>query len=849
LIRKLITSAQIFLTMLKKLLHIVFKTTIMVLLMVNATTVSAETINQLRADREAFIEHFRIYGARDVEQARAIENKLRQLVESSEGELFAQALFELATIQRINNEFEVAIKNYERAVVAAEKLPDSSLAFDAWLGIARSHAYGTRNHGAAATAFQRAVATTGTLPTIKQRYDLADYASQLQAGRGELEAALLNGIQATQLAQDDAQRFYAFLDTGDVLQKFAESCDYRKLVDAKTYSEDDSWGACKRAVDAAKTYYERARKKAEKLGWRFLEKEVQDYISRLDMRLFIIKGKASFEQLVQAGVFTAQDVRDVLVNENFSSGGSELSDSFPIGSLIAEVLAESQADDPRSIYLRGIKADLDNNPMQALDYFQRAAKLLSTERSSLFDLRQRGTVVESRPELFRDLGLRLLSIKQYDEAFVVFESIRSRGLGGLAAAFIEINFTQTERQWIADLVQLDSLASATQNALVETTIAGIEHSRSLELLDRLNHVEQRRREQQERAQFQTVINKLASVEYTLPTMTQLQKIVDKTNIPVLLYWITHTNVVVWVVSPEGVEVKTVLLPEVAVIDKVSRLLDSVKTKDQEFDEKSAKELYAYLIKPFAKFLSHKQVVIIPQGPLVGLPFEVLIDADTGKYLAENLSVSYAPNAAFAMRMLEGGLPDVSKVTAIYDEVIDKRTQEISKIKSLKNVQVEARPSKGMDTKEVIKSLGHAGNVHVLLHGMYNYNDALQSSITTSEEARNRVSITAAELLAVDWRNTQLAVFSSCEGALVKSRISNELFGISWALLAGGVNHVVLSRWRVNEASNATWMETFYKSLSAGQRSPALAANAAMRKMISSSRRHPYYWAGPQVFGR
>ncbi len=567
------------------------------------------------------------------------------------------------------------------------------------------------------------------------------------------------------------------------------------------------------------------------------------------MRIFLIDKKASIENLSEAGVFNAQDVRDVLVNDNFSSGGSELIGNFLLGTLIDEVTLESQTNDPRSIYLRGIKADLDNEPARALEYYKRAANLLSAERSSMFDFRQRGTVVENRAELFRDLGLRLLSFKKYDEAYAVFESVRSRGLGGLAAAFSENKFTQAERKWIADLVQLDSLASAKQNVLVETTIAGIEHSRSFEILDELNHIKEQRQERKEQAQFQAVLTKLASVEYTLPTMTQLKNIVDKTNIPVLLYWVTHTNVVVWVISPKGIDVKAVFLPEVAVIDKVNKLLTSVTSKNQAFDEKSAKELFTYLIKPFANFITQNQVVVIPQGPLVGLPFESLIDAESGKFLAENLSVSYAPNAAIALRMLRSQLPKVSNISAIYDEAIDKRTQEILKIMGLGSFQASAQPSKEMSVEEIIDHLGKSENVHVLLHGEYDYDDPLQSYITTSEEPRYRKPITAAELLAVDWRNTQLAVFSSCEGALVKTRISNEIFGISWALLAGGVDHVVLSRWRVNETSNANWMETFYQNLATGKASPALAANAAMREMINGAQQHPYYWAGPQIFGR
>lgn len=818
-----------------------------VLMTTYANNGKADTIEQLRADREGYIEHFRVHGQQDTKKGKEIENRLNSLKENVQGKLLAQTLFELATIQRLTNQFEVAIGNYERAALVAQQNLDAGIEFEAWLGMARSHAYGTRNHGAAAAAFDRALASTGGAPTQKQRYDMADYSSQLQTGRGELEPALLNALEAVKLAQDDAQSFYALLDTGDVLQKFAESCDYRRLLDAKSNSENDPWGACKRAVGAAESYYKKARMTANKLGWVFLEKESQGFINRLKDRLFLIHQKAKFESFGQTSIFNAGNV---LVNEDFSSGGSELASVLSLGALIEQILPESQANDPRSVYLKGIKADLDGDPTTALEHFKNAAQLLGTERDSLFDLRQRGTVVENRPELIRDLGLRLLAFREYDEAFVVFESLRSHGLDWLATAFARGTFTDAERRWIAGLVQLDSLISAKQNVLVETSIAGIEHSRSLELLNELDQITRQRLEQQKEKQFQSVVTRLKSTEREIPTMTQLKTLVDKVNIPVLLYWVTPTNVVVWCVSPKGVEVKTVFLPEAVVVDKVSKFRASCGTALQDFDDTSAKELYAYLIKPFVNHLNTSQIIVIPQGPLVGLPFEAMVDAGEGQFLAEKMAVSYAPNAAFAMRVLQGRLPDTPKITALYDDTIEKSTHEIARMKGLKGVQVRSHSAKGMHTEEMIRLLANTEIVHVLLHGVYDYDDPLQSAVKIegAENQRDGI-ITAAKLLAADWSHTQLAVFSSCEGAVVKTRISNEQFGISWALLAGGADHVVLSRWRVNEESNAAWMETFYKNLSAEKRSPSLAANAARRTMIQSDKPHPYYWAGPQVFGR
>ncbi len=824
---------------------------LLVTLMTHINAQASDIIDELRSARNDFVEHFRIHGTQDSEVAKGIETKLKNIVENTVGEQQTRALFELATIQRMTNQFEAAIQNYTLAAEETGAIMPSDIMFEAWLGLARAHMYGTRNHGAAAVAFERAVASAGTTPTTKQRYDIADYSSQIQSGRGELDAALLNGIEAIQLAHDDSALFYAQLDTGDVLQKFAESCDYRKLIDAKTLNDEDSWGACRRAVDTAKGYYLLAKHTAKRLGWHFLEKEAEGFINRLGVRLFLIEQKASFEKLSQANVFQAQGVRDVLVNEDFSAGASGVSESLPIGALIDEVVPESQAADPRSIYLRGIKADLDGSSEKALTYFQQAVKLLQTERSSLFDFRRRGTVIENRPELIRDLALRFLALGQFGEAFEAFESLRSRGLGELVTAYEQYTFSDAERRWIANVIQLESQASAVRSLLVETTLAGIGHSNSAEKFEELQQIKQKSRQLLKQPEFQTTAERLASVQFSEATLKELQDAVRTTHIPVLLYWVTHTNVIVWVVSPQGMGVKTVFFPEVAVLDKVEKLVASVSTTRKPFDTISARELHTYLIKPFSKYLKEKQVLIIPQGPLVRLPFEVLVDAETGKFLAEDIAISYAPNAAITMRALTQPAPGVSTVTAIYDLDIEESTHEINQIEKVPALQVTSHSSQNLSEDEVITLLGKSKNVHVLLHGKYNSEDPLQSRITlnTKEPRSQRKEITAAELLQVNWRNTSLAVFSSCEGGVVKTRISNEIFGIPWALLAGGVNQVVLSRWRVNEVSNATWMKDFYDTLASKHMSPSLAANAAMRKLINSGQRDPFFWAAPQVFGR
>ncbi len=811
-----------------------------------------DKLEQLRQARIDDINHFRVTGKLESGRVEEIKSELEELVETAEGATRAVALFELATVLRLTNQFKTAIDLYARCAAVAETLQDNQTLFDAYLGIARCHAYGTQHHGAAAAAFDRAVPAAGDHPTQKQQYELADYASQIQAFRGELDAALINGLEAIRLQNSAEQEFYAELDTADVLQKYAESCDYRKLIDAKTIDDvesEASWGACRRAVAAAKEHYGKAQKIARKLGWEFLDRQAADFRRKLDLRLSLIERQASFENMGLKALFQAQDVSDVLINASFDAGGSMLPNKAILGTIIDGLNLESQPDDPRSLYLLGCKADLDGKPEEALSYFQQAARRLMHERTSFFELRQRGTVLENRIEIVRDLGLLLLKFNQFSDAFLAFESVRSYGLGAINAALEHSQITDTDRKALADLVQQASRLSVLRQKLVQASIAGIESDHFIKWLEEIAQTKQSQQKLRQHALTQTLMGKITSMDFALPTLETFQRAVKTTGIPVLCYWVTHANVIVWVITPEQHQVRAVFLPEVAVIHKVKKLRASLKSGPAGvFDTTSARELHTYLIKPFLKHLSHRQVIIIPQGALVDLPFEVLLDAKTGRFLVQDRIVSYAPSAAFALKAMIKNLPEVREVTALHEN-ITIASQEIPKLKKIEDLQVRDHMVSPLANNEIFNLMKRSKNLHVLLHGRYDSDDPLQSTLSIEPHAPTPRNIRAAQLLAVDWANTGLAVFSSCEGAKVHTRISNELFGFSWALLAGGVDSVVLSRWRVNEASNAGWMERFYQTLVAEQQSPATAAAATMRTMIKNGERNPYYWAGPQVFGR
>jgi CHAT domain-containing protein len=194
----------------------------------------------------------------------------------------------------------------------------------------------------------------------------------------------------------------------------------------------------------------------------------------------------------------------------------------------------------------------------------------------------------------------------------------------------------------------------------------------------------------------------------------------------------------------------------------------------------------------------------------------------------------------AAAALQGKARAVRAVAALVDTAIDDNTKETAAI------QASGAQLKMVTRGELFAGSWQTDSLHVLTHGKFNPTEALLSSLAATRATDP--PILAAELLALPLRGLPLAVLSACQGGRVGARISGEIYGFPWALLAGGTSATVLSRWDVNGDSNGRWMGVFYREL-AGGASAGMAAATAMRQMRKEGVTHPYYWAAMQVSGR
>ena len=578
-----------------------------------------------------------------------------------------------------------------------------------------------------------------------------------------------------------------------------------------------------------------------------MAKETEQFRRRLALRRQLNEGRDRINTLLAGASFRPRSMADVLVSRTFESSASALPDTAELARLIGSVLSEAEArtgaPDARSQYLRGLMADAGGGqPAKSVEFYAAAANILGNERGGYFDPRRRGTTIENRGEVIENLALRLLSLGREADAFAAYESIRARGLSELASVLALPDVATSERTWLAELLVLDARASAIEQPLVAEFVAYSKLDATVGKLRELDRVRADRRaklrsNEPARARF-------SADHAALPaSLESLQKAAAATKIPVLLYWASHTNVIAWYVGPEGSDVRAVFLPAYVLGQKVGDVLASSGHYSNQFDETTARELFLYLLAPFADRLNPnavRQIMIVPHGPLARLPFETLIDPASGVPAIERWAVSYAPNATMALAALQRETRPIKSIVALVDPNIDDVTNETEAIKA-SGVRLDP-----LNRGSLFAGSWKADALHILTHGDFNPSEALLSSLAPTRSSDPR--ILAAELPALRLQDLQLAVLSACKGGRIDARISGELYGFPWALLAAGVASTVLSRWDVNGASNGRWMAVFYKEL-AGGASTAMAAAIAMREMRRQGNTHPYYWAAMQVSGR
>lgn len=196
--------------------------------------------------------------------------------------------------------------------------------------------------------------------------------------------------------------------------------------------------------------------------------------------------------------------------------------------------------------------------------------------------------------------------------------------------------------------------------------------------------------------------------------------------------------------------------------------------------------------------------------------------------------------------------------------------------------MKARMITGSDAKKetVINALPLADCAHIATHGFFSKGgfsaqlQELKFSTSKNTDSPNAAAtrtplaesglvlscdeggkspdlLTAEEIIGINPGRCKSVVLSACETGLGSAESGQGVLGLRASFIAAGVNRLVLSLWKVPDASSTYLMEQFYTNLLITKQPPAVAlknAQNAVRNAPYGAFKNPVHWMGWVLVG-
>ena len=339
-------------------------------------------------------------------------------------------------------------------------------------------------------------------------------------------------------------------------------------------------------------------------------------------------------------------------------------------------------------------------------------------------------------------------------------------------------------------------------------------------------------------------------------LAQVQQTLDDDSL-LLDYWNAPQGSAVIAVSRRRIGVFPIHVDDA----EVQRFVDALAAGPSAAWRDQALAIGSQLLPPAEWFTGVEHVVVVPDGTLALVPFDVL--GAGGQLVVERAAVTYAPTAAILIGTREAARwlpPWKLQLRAFADPVQDSRDQDGESA-----VGARLAASAG-EARSVASELGgraviHAGTdnrkayllsppgaplLHLATHAVAETSAMEQSRIEFSPA--DRLSSTAdylylKEAYALKLDGVDLVVLSACDterGRLVRGE---GVQSFSRAFLAAGATSTVTTMWRVADAPTADFMRLFYHFLARGEARDEALRHTKLRFLNGASTvAHPHYWA-------
>lgn len=272
------------------------------------------------------------------------------------------------------------------------------------------------------------------------------------------------------------------------------------------------------------------------------------------------------------------------------------------------------------------------------------------------------------------------------------------------------------------------------------------------------------------------------------------------------------------------------------------------------------ELYDRLVRPSSNRLPpDREVVIVADDLLSGVPFAALLDTARSRYFIEDHSQRVVSSLADASAVLS--IASNGPALFISDPAFDRG--RFPGLTRLAGAAAEVRAAGAYYHQPLLLDGIHATRakartmmvkaslVHIAGHAVFDVARPEMSRLALAPSGSDNGEFMAADLAQLDMHHTRLVVLSACQTMRETSARSAAVGGFADALLRAGVGGVVGTLWRVDDAAASATMQAFHKEYSVtGDATTSLRdAQLAMLRSTDSSRRSAAAWGAFRYSGR
>jgi CHAT domain-containing protein/Flp pilus assembly protein TadD len=304
-----------------------------------------------------------------------------------------------------------------------------------------------------------------------------------------------------------------------------------------------------------------------------------------------------------------------------------------------------------------------------------------------------------------------------------------------------------------------------------------------------------------------------------------------------------------------------------------KFIQSIQSQNEQFEPLS-KQLFKEIMAPPLAKIGNKteKLIIISDGILSYIPFELLQGKNDNKYLMDSYVISYGLSASLYFRnesktkklgSFLGYSPD-------FEELPSRVTSSLSDIRSSLASQANLINLPGAkreieEASQIMKGKIRIGNlatetsfknesiyyniVHLATHGIIENQNPDYSKLALSTDEENDGFLHSYEIRNLNL-SANLAVLSACESGIGKLANGEGVMSLSRAFAYAGVPATVVSLWPASDKSTPELMKYFYQNLADGQ-AKDVALNNARKEYLKHAKgkaRHPFYWGGFVLIG-